>query len=73
MAEKAIKKFSEKKYYDNVNLGKRTKQVVYFCEQQDKAAMFEFYIKNNDKKNIIYLCTALNIDIKYSGCLCAAK
>jgi len=53
MSEETTKKYSKKKYYDNVNLGKRTKQVVYFAQQQDKAAMFEFYIKNSDKKQTV--------------------
>ena len=50
MSEEKIKKHSEKKYYDNVNVGKRTKQVVYLCEQQDKAAMFELYVKRSQIK-----------------------
>ena len=75
MSEETIKKPSKKKYYDNVNVGKRTKQVVYFAEQQDKAAMFEQFIKNSDKKQTVVvvkskrradeLCTYLNSkDIK---------
>ena len=54
MKEETGKKYSKKKYYDNVNVGKRTKQVVYFCEQEDKADMFEQYIKStDDKKGIV--------------------
>jgi len=70
MLEETTKKYSQKKYYDNVNLGKRTKQVVYICEQEDKAAMFEYYIKNTEKKQTVVLvkskrradelCTYLN-------------
>lgn len=53
MSEETTKKSSKKKYYDNVNVGKRTKQAVYFVEQQDKAAMFEYFIKNSDKKQSV--------------------
>jgi len=70
MSEETPKKFSKKKYYDNVNVGKRTKQVVYICEQQYKASMLEFYIKNTKKKQTVIvvkskrradeLCTYLN-------------
>lgn len=45
-----IKKPSIKKYYDDVNLGKRTKQVVYLCEEVDKPAMLEVYFEVSDKK-----------------------
>ncbi len=75
MSEQITKKYSEKKYYDNVNVGKRTKQVVYFSEQQDKAAMFELYIKRSQMKQVVVvvkskrradeLCSYLNSkDIK---------
>lgn len=53
MPEETSKKYSKKKYYDNVNVGKRTKQVVYFSEQQDKAAMFEQFLKNTNKKQTV--------------------
>lgn len=50
MSEETTKKPSKKKYYDNVNVGKRTKQVVYLAQLNDKPAMFEQFIKNNNKK-----------------------
>ncbi len=50
MLEETTKKTKTTKYYDNVSVGKRTKQVVYICEQQDKAAMFEQYIQSSEKK-----------------------
>ncbi|WP_324171624.1 DEAD/DEAH box helicase [Sulfurimonas sp.] len=53
MLEETTKKHSIKKYYDNVNVGKRTKQVVYLSEQQDKDAMFELYLKSNEKKQSV--------------------
>ena len=53
MLEEKTKKYSKKKYYDNVNVGKRTSQVVYICEQQDKAAMFELYMKRSEKKQTV--------------------
>ena len=52
---KTDKKYSKKKYYDDVNVGKRTKQAVYFCEQEDKASMFELYIERNEKKQTVVL------------------
>jgi len=55
MSEETVKKFSQKKHYDNVNVGKRTSQVVYLCEQQDKAAMFELYIEHSEKKQRVVL------------------
>lgn len=75
MSEQTTKKYSKKKYYDNVNLGKRTKQLVYICDKENKAGMFEYYIKNNKKKNTVVvvkskrradeLCSYLNSkDIK---------
>lgn len=42
-----------KKYYDNVNIGKRTKQVVYTAHDKDKAAMVALFIKNNGKKQTV--------------------
>ena len=44
-----------KRYYDYVSVGKRTKQVAYFVEQHDKARMFEQFIKNSDKKQIVVI------------------
>ena len=44
-----------KKYFDYVSVAKRTKQVAYFVEQHDKTAMFEQFIKNSDKKQIVVL------------------
>ena len=48
-------KFSKKKYYDNVNVGKRTKQIVYLSLEQDKAAMFEYFVKNSKKKKTVVI------------------
>lgn len=53
MSEEKIKKTSTKKYYDNVSVGKRTKQAVYLCEANDKAGMFEHYIKTGEKKQSV--------------------
>jgi superfamily II DNA/RNA helicase len=50
-----IKEPEIKKYYDNVNIGKRTKQVVYLANEQDKAAMVELFLKNSDKKQTIII------------------
>ncbi len=75
MSEETTKKYSKKKYYDDVNVGKRTKQVVYFSEEEDKAAMLELFLKKCDKKQMVIvtrskrradeLCAYLNAkDIK---------
>ena len=48
-----IKKPSIKKYFDNVSIGKRTKQVVYFVQQHDKTTMFEQLIKNAPNKQTV--------------------
>ena len=49
------KKYSKKKYYDDVNVGKRTKQAVYFCEQEEKPSMLELYVKRSEKKQTVIL------------------
>ena len=65
--EKTTKKYSVKKYYDNVNVGKRTKQVVCLCEEQDKAAMFEFYLgRNENKKNVVLVKSKRRADELFS-------
>ena len=38
--------------YDDVNVGKRTKQIVYLCDESDKATMFEFYLRKSRKKQM---------------------
>ncbi|MBU3939175.1 DEAD/DEAH box helicase [bacterium] len=52
MSEEA-QKTSPKKYYDNVNIGKRTKQIVYLAEEEDKAPMLAFYLANSDKTQTV--------------------
>ena len=46
-----------KKYFDYMSVAKRTKQVAFIVEQHDKTAMFEQFIKNSDKKQIVVLMT----------------
>lgn len=53
MSEEKIKKPSKKKYYDNVSVGKRTKQTVYLAHENDKAAMLAQFIKNGQKKQSV--------------------
>ena len=53
MLEETTQKTKTTKYYDNVSVGKRTKQVVYICEQKDKSSMFELYIQQSDKKQSV--------------------
>lgn len=48
-----IKKPSKKKYFDNVSVGKRTKQVIHYAEQHDKAVMLERLIKNTPSKQTV--------------------
>jgi ATP-dependent RNA helicase RhlE len=43
----------EKKYYDNISMGQRTSQSVYFVAQHDKASMLERYLQNADKKRTV--------------------
>ncbi len=45
----------KKKYYDNISIGKRTKQRVYFVAQHDKPKMFELYIKNSETKQTVVI------------------
>lgn len=47
------KKPSKKKYYDNVSVGKRTKQIVYLVQEHDKAAMLAQFIKNSEKRQSV--------------------
>lgn len=62
-----IKKPSKKKYFDNVSIGKRTKQVVHFADQHDKAALFKQLIKNTpNKQTVIITKSKRNADALYS-------
>jgi ATP-dependent RNA helicase RhlE len=47
------KKTISKKYYDNVNVGKRTKQVVYLTNEQEKPAMLAKFLQNRDKTQTV--------------------
>jgi ATP-dependent RNA helicase RhlE len=49
------KKTSKKKYYDNISVGARTKQIVYLVQKHDKASMFEQYLKNSDTKQTVVI------------------
>ncbi|WP_373035480.1 helicase-related protein [Sulfurimonas sp.] len=49
------KKISKKKYYDNISVGARTKQIVYLVQKHDKAYMFEQFLKNSDKKQTVVI------------------
>jgi ATP-dependent RNA helicase RhlE len=53
MSEEAKK--TVKKYYDNISVGNRTKQVVYFVEQHDKLTHFELYLKENPSSKMVIL------------------
>ncbi|PHS56290.1 MAG: helicase [Sulfurimonas sp.] len=46
---------SKKKYFDNVSVGARTKQSLYYVQQHDKATMLGLLIKNIQSKQIIIL------------------
>ena len=73
MSEETTKKSSKKKYYDNVNVGKRTRQAVYFVAQQDKAVMFEYFIKNTDKKQSVVVAKSKRIADELSAYLNAKE
>jgi len=49
------KKSAKKKYFDNVSVGGRTKQVVYMVEKHDKTAMLGEYIKNNKTQKAVII------------------
>lgn len=55
MSEETGTPKEEKKYYDNISMGKRTKQSVYFVAQHDKASMLERYLQNVDKKRAVVI------------------
>ena len=46
----------EKKYYDYISVGNRTKQVVYFVEQHDKPIHFELFLKENSVLKTVVIC-----------------
>jgi ATP-dependent RNA helicase RhlE len=50
-----LKKTNKKKYYDNISVGERTKQVVHLVQIQDKASMFEQFIKNSETKQTVVI------------------
>jgi len=45
----------EKKYYDNISVSKRTKQIAYFVAQHDKMGMLELILKDFVDKQIIVI------------------
>lgn len=47
---------SQKKYYDNISVGTRTKQTVYFVEQHDKPVHFELFLKENPSLKTVVTC-----------------
>ena len=53
----------EKKYYDNISMGQRTKQSVYFVAQHDKATMLESYLqKIDDQQTVVIVNSKLAAD-----------
>jgi superfamily II DNA/RNA helicase len=50
-----LKKTNKKKYYDNISVGARTKQIVHLVTKQDKASMFEQFIKNSETKQTVVI------------------
>jgi len=62
-----IKKPSKKKYFDNVSVGKRTKQVVHLVDQHDKAAMLEQLMKNtSNMQTVVITKSKRNADALHS-------
>lgn len=45
----------EKKYYDNISVSKRTKQIAYFVAQHDKMSMLELVLNGCNDKQIIVI------------------
>jgi len=50
-----------KKYYDNVSVGNRTKQLVYFVEQHDKPTHFELFFQENPILKTVVICKSKKI------------
>jgi len=46
----------QKKYYDYISVGNRTKQVVYFVEQHDKLVHFELFLNENPALKTVVIC-----------------
>ncbi|ADN09233.1 helicase-related protein [Sulfurimonas autotrophica] len=46
----------QKKYYDNISIGNRTKQLVFFVEQHDKPVHFELFLKENSLLKTVVTC-----------------
>jgi len=46
----------QKKYYDNISVGNRTKQTVYFVEQHDKPVHFELFLKEQPPLKTVVTC-----------------
>lgn len=46
----------QKKYYDNISVGNRTKQLVYFVEQHDKPVHFELFLKEHPLLKTVVTC-----------------
>ncbi len=44
-----------KKYYDDISVGNRTKQVAYFVQQHDKNRMFQELLKTLGNKQVLVL------------------
>ena len=50
-----LKKTNKKKYYDNISVGERTKQIVHLVAKKDKASMFEQFLKNSETKQTVVI------------------
>jgi superfamily II DNA/RNA helicase len=61
-----LKKTNKKKYYDNISVGERTKQVVHLVQIQDKASMFEQFIKNSETKQTVVIARSKRSDNELS-------
>lgn len=46
----------QKKYYDNISVGNRTKQTVYFVQQHDKPVHFELFLKEHPPLKTVVTC-----------------
>ncbi len=46
----------QKKYYDNISVGNRTKQLVYFVQQHDKPVHFELFLKEHPLLKTVVTC-----------------
>jgi len=59
MSEESLE--PQKKYYDYISVGNRTKQAVYFVEQHDKLIHFELFLQENPSLRTVVICKSKKV------------